>query len=217
MTLWIRPLILSWALLALGLSFRSGRAYAEKEDYLTDEEIEQLREAQEPPQRIKLLSELLEKRLEKAQELKDPAAIKPKPAETERTKKKSSSRKKDETPEAKPSRRSEPSPPRTFADWMNEYLQCLEEISNNVENFSSVPMDAKAYLKSLNKLSETLEENGRWIEQIESSLERSDRKVLEEVAEVRQELAEDVQAATEKTQEQIKLLKEAQKAKSSRK
>jgi hypothetical protein len=217
MTLWIRPLILSWALLALGFSFKSGRAYAEKEDYLTDEEIEQLREAQEPPQRIKLLSELLEKRLEKAQELKDPAAIKPKPAETERTKKKSSSRKKDETPEAKPSRRSEPSPPRTFADWMNEYLQCLEEISNNVENFSSVPMDAKAYLKSLNKLSETLEENGRWIEQIESSLERSDRKVVEEVAEVRQELAEDVQAATEKTQEQIKLLKEAQKAKSSRK
>jgi hypothetical protein len=215
MTLWIRPLILSWALLALGLFFRLDRAYAEKEDYLTDEEIEQLREAQEPPQRIKLLSELLEKRLEKAQELKDPAAIKPKPAETKPTKKKSASQKKDETPG--PSRKSEPSSPRTFAEWMNEYLQCLEEISNNVENFSSVPMDGKAYLKSLNKLSETLEENGRWIEQIESRLERSDRKVVEEVAEVRQELAEDVQAATEKTQQQIKLLKEAQKAKSSRK
>ena len=39
---------------------------ADKEDYLTAEEVEELREAQEPHLRLKVLRELLEKRLDKA-------------------------------------------------------------------------------------------------------------------------------------------------------
>jgi hypothetical protein len=203
-------------LVCLALCCTLSLAYAEKQDYLTDEEIERLREAQDPPERIKLLAELLENRLEKAQTVKDPSAIKAKPIQVKPAKK-NPSRKKEEVPEVQPQKPPDPPVSKSFAEWMNEYLQCLEEISNNLENFSSIPMDPKAYLKSLNKLDETLQENGKWIEQIEARLDRSEKKVMEEVSEVRQELTEDVKAAIEKTQEQMKLLKEAQKARSSRK
>jgi hypothetical protein len=188
---------------------------AQKPDYLSSDEIEQLREAQEPPQRIKLLVELLEKRLEKARALKDPAATKPGPEDPKAAKGSKNPRQKQETSEVE-SAKATSSPSKGFAEWMDEYLQCLEEVSSNVENFSSVPMDPKAYLKALNKLDESLKESTQWIGQIDASLERSERGVVEEVAEVLEELSDDVKAAIEKAQEQIILLKEAQKARSSR-
>ena len=59
----------------------------DKEDYLTAEEVEELREAQEPHLRLKVLRELLEKRLDKARALKDPASVKPKLPESKPDKK----------------------------------------------------------------------------------------------------------------------------------
>ena len=99
---------------------------------------------------------------------------------------------------------------------MEEYLRCLEEVSDNVENFSSAPLEPKAYLKSLNKLESTLQEHTQWIDQIENQLDRPEKKLVAEISDLAEELTEDLKAATEKTQEQIKLLKEAEKARSSR-
>ncbi len=99
---------------------------------------------------------------------------------------------------------------------MEEYLQCLEELSDNVENYSSAPLEPKAYLKSLNKLGSTLQEHTQWIDQIEKQLDRPEKKVVAEISDVLEELTEDLKAASEKAEEQIKLLKEAEKARSSR-
>jgi len=99
---------------------------------------------------------------------------------------------------------------------MEEYLRCLEELSDNVENFSSMPLEPKAYLKSLNKVETTLQEHIQWIDQIESQLDRPEKKVVAEISDLLEELTEDLKAANEKTQEQIKLMKEAEKARSSR-
>jgi hypothetical protein len=185
-----------------------------KEDYLTADEVEQLREAQEPHLRLKVLGELLEKRLDKARAIKDPASVKAKPPEPKPEKKKDV---KSDKPVAAPAeKKPEPTESKSFQTWMEEYLQCLEELSDNVENFSSSPLEPKAYLKSLNKLEGTLREHTQFIDQIESQLERPEKKVVTEISDVLEELTEDLKAASEKAEEQIKLLKEAEKARSSR-
>jgi len=190
-----------------------GSLGAEKEDYLTAEEVEELREAQEPHLRLKVLRELLEKRLDKVRALKDPASVKPKLPESKPDKKKSA---KSDKVEAAPPVEVKPESKSLLA-WMEDYLRCLEEVSDNVENFSSAPLEPKAYLKSLNKLESTLQEHAQWINQIEGQLDRPERKVVAEISDLVEELTEDLKAATEKTQEQIKLIKEAEKARSSQK
>ena len=186
-----------------------------KDDYLTADEIEQLREAQEPHLRLKLLGELLEHRLDKARAIKDPLSVKPKPPEPNPDKKKTA---KSDKPVAAASAEKKPEPARakSFQAWMEEYLRCLEELSDNVENFSTSPLEPKAYLKSLKKLESTLQEHTQWIDQIESQLDRLEKKVVAEISDILEELTEDLEAASEKAEEQIKLLKEADKARSSR-
>jgi len=202
-------------LLALACCCWAGSVRADKEDYLTAEEVEELREAQEPHLRLKVLGELLENRLDKARAIKDPGPVKPKPPEPKPDKKKNE--KSDKLEAAAPAKKkSEPSEAKSFLVWMEEYFQCLEELSDNVESFSSTPLEPKAYLKSLNKLAATLQEHTQWIDQIESQLDRPEKKVVAEISDVLEELTEDLKAANEKTQEQIKLLKEAEKARSSR-
>jgi hypothetical protein len=202
-------------ILALACCCWAGSVRADTEDYLTAEEVEQLREAQEPHLRLKVLGELLENRLDKARAIKDPASVKPKPPEPKPDKKKPA---KSDKPDAAATtgKKPEPAEAKSFLSWMEEYLQCLEELSNNVENFSSMPLEPKAYLKSLNKLESTLQEHTEWIDQIESQLDRPEKKVVAEISDVLVELTEDLKAASEKTQEQIKLMKEAEKARSSR-
>lgn len=200
-------------MLVLASSFWAGSVRADKEDYLTAEEVEELREAQEPHLRLKVLRELLEKRLDKVRALKDPASVKPKLPESKPDKKKSA---KSDKVEAAPPAEVKPESKSLLA-WMEDYLRCLEEVSDNVENFSSAPLEPKAYLKSLNKLESTLQEHAQWINQIEGQLDRPERKVVAEISDLVEELTEDLKAATEKTQEQIKLIKEAEKARSSQK
>lgn len=203
-------------LLTLALCSRSGSiCAAEREDYLTAEEVEELREAQEPHLRLKLLAKLLEDRLDKARNIKDPASVKPKAAESKPDKKNNAGADKPEAV-AQTKKKSEPPKPKSFLDWMEEYLLCLEEVSDNVENFSSAPLEPKAYLKSLKKLETTLQEHTQWFDQTESQFSAPEKKMVAEISDVLEELAEDVKAASEKTEEQIKLLKEAEKARSSR-
>jgi hypothetical protein len=194
----------------------AGTVHADKEDYLTAEEVEELREAQEPHLRLNVLRGLLEKRLDKAQAIKDPASMKPKPPESKPDKNKPDKKNaKSDKVEADPPAEVKPESKSLLA-WMEDYLRCLEEVSDNVENFSTAPLEPKAYLKSLNKLESTVQEHTQWIDQIESQLERPQRKVAAEISDLLGELTEDLKAATEKTQEQIKLIKEAEKARSSR-
>ena len=186
-----------------------------KDDYLTADEIEQLREAQEPHLRLKVLGELLENRLDKARTIKDPASVKAKPPEPKPDKKNNA--KSGNPSDAVPAKKKpEPTEPKSFLGWMEEYLSCLEELSDNVENFSTAPLEPKAYLKSLNKLESTLQEHAQWIDQMESHLDRPEKKVVAEISDLLEELTGDLKQASEKTQEQIKLLKEAEKARSSR-
>jgi hypothetical protein len=205
-------LILALACCCWGVSLRADA----KEDYLTADEVEQLREAQEPHLRLKVLGELLENRLDKARAIKDPSSVKAKPPEPKPEKKKNA--KSDKPVAAAPAeKKPEPTESKSFQTWMEEYLQCLEELSDNVENFSSTPLEPKAYLKSLNKLEGTLREHRQFFDQIESQVDRPERKVVSEISDVLEELTEDLKAASEKAEEQIKLLKEAEKARSSRK
>src|SRR5262245_10287315 len=207
-----RALILALACFGRSLSLRADT----KEDYLTTDEVEQLREAQEPHLRLRVLGELLENRLDKARALKDPASVKPKPPEPKPEKKKNA--KSDKPVVAAPAeKKPERAESKSFQAWMEEYLRCLEELSDNVQNFSSTPVEPKAYLKSLNKLEGTLKEHTQFIDQIESQLDRPEKKVVAEISDVLEELTEDLKAASEKAEEQIKLLKEAEKARSSRK
>jgi hypothetical protein len=187
---------------------------AHADDYLTPDEVEQLREAQEPSLRLKVFEDLLESRLNKARALKDPASVKTKPPEQKPDKKHAKSDKGAvAVATEKTAGRTESKP---FLSWMTEYLQCLEELSNNVENFSTTPLEPKAYLKSLNKLQTMLGEHSQWIDQIMGQLDKPEKKVVTEVSEVLKEVAENLKEANEKTQEQIKLLKETEKARSSR-
>jgi len=196
-------------MLALACYCCSGSLGArDKEDYLTADEVEQLREAQEPHLRLKVLGELLDHRLDKARAVRDPASVKSKPPEPKPDGKKNA---KSEKPIP-----AEPAETKSFQAWMEEYLQCLEELSDNVQNFSTAPLEPKAYLKSLNKLESTLQEHAQWIDQIESQLSRPEKKVAAEISDILEELTGDLKEASEKTQEQIKLLKEAEKARSSR-
>jgi hypothetical protein len=203
-------------MLVLACCCWSGGLGAEtKDDYLTAAEIEQLREAQEPHLRLKVLGELLENRLDKARAIKDPASVKAKPPEPKPEKKEKA--KSDKPVAAAPAeKKPQPTESKSFQTWMEEYLQCLEELSDNVENYSSAPLEPKAYLKSLNKLESTLQEHTQWIDQIEKQLDRPEKKVVAEISDVLEELTEDLKAASEKAEEQIKLLKEAEKARSSR-
>jgi len=204
-------LMLVWACCCWGGSLRAEA----KDDYLTAAEIEQLREAQEPHLRLKVLGELLENRLDKARAIKDPASVKAKPPEPKPEKREKA--KSDKPVAAAPAeKKPQPTESKSFQTWMEEYLQCLEELSDNVENYSSAPLEPKAYLKSLNKLESTLQEHTQWIDQIEKQLDRPEKKVVAEISDVLQELTEDLKAASEKAEEQIKLLKETEKARSSR-
>lgn len=189
---------------------------SQKKDYLTDEEIEQLREAQEPAERIKLLDEFLKGRLERARALKsDPLKEKENKPNPEKNKNTPTHGKKAGSP-VPSNKTSDKSADKSFTDLMGEYLQCLEEIGSNVENFSSFKIEPKAYLKSLKSLDQSLEEHRKWVAEISSKLDRSEKSIVSEVSEALQELSADVSACIQKANEEIKELKESKKGKSRR-
>jgi hypothetical protein len=207
-----------FGLVALLLLFLAPSVFPlQKGDYLTDEEIEQLREAQDPPQRIKLLDEFLKGRLQRAKALKSEAPTNEKEGEHAPEKNDDSvSKKKGSTAKANSNRTQGKHPDKSFTDLMGEYLQCLEEVSSNVENFSTVSVEPKAYLKSLKGLDQSLEEHRNWMTGISTKLDKPERNLIGEISEALEELSQDVKAGIQKANEQIKQLKEARKAKNHR-
>ena len=186
----------------------------QKQDYLTDDEIEQLREAQEPAERMKLLDDFLKERLQKARTLKSTPPVSGTEKKPGTGKEKESSSK--DTKKEQPRGSSAPGPAeqKSFADLMEEYLQCLDEISSNVENFSSLKFDQpKAYLKSLKGLEQSLQEHRKWIAEISGKLDRSEKEIVSDVSEALEELSTDVNEGIQKANDELKALKEARKAK----
>jgi len=186
----------------------------QKQDYLTDDEIEQLREAQEPAERMKLLDDFLKERLQKAKALKSPASVSAGENKSTLGKDKGSSSK-DAKKERQAGSSAQPqkAPQKSFVVLMGEYLQCLEEISSNVENFSSFKLEPKAYLKSLKALDQSLQEHRKWIAEISGKLNRSEKGIVADVSEALEELSADVNAGIQKANDEVKVLKESRKGK----
>lgn len=196
-----------------GVSFSS----SQKQDYLTDDEVEQLREAQEPAERMKLLDGFLKERLQKAKALKAPASAASGENKTETGKDKNSPPKGAKTT---PATGSNTAPQKTaqksFADLMGEYLQCLEEIGSNLENFSSFKVEPKSYLKSLKGLDQSLQEHRKWFGEISGKLDRSEKGIMADVSEALQELSADINSEIEKASNEVKAIKESKKSKNDR-
>ena len=89
----------------------------------------------------------------------------------------------------------------------------MEEISSNVENFSSFKLEPKAYLKSLKALDQSLQEHRKWIAEISGKLNRSEKGIVADVSEALEELSADVNAGIQKANDEVKVLKESRKGK----
>lgn len=209
------------ALLTLGNGLSPVQWANSKEDYLTDREVEQLRDAQDPDQRVKLLEEFLRSRLEKARALKIPqkATTEAETKETTSKQTKAKQTKARETNAKKGSQKSESpgtqeeAPKKTFAELMEEYLQCTEEAISNIENYSTLKIEPKAYVKSLKKLDQSVEEQKKWLEEMPKDLTKSETDRLNDASDALAELAKDIKEEIEKINEEMKQVKESKKSK----
>ncbi|MEW5975002.1 MAG: hypothetical protein AB1898_04240 [Acidobacteriota bacterium] len=177
-----------------------GRAAPERnDDYLTFEEVERLRDAQDPPERIKLLVRFLELRLDKAKALKDgPAA-----AVSDKT----------QEPTQKDKQPSQEDSHKSLGDLLEEYLQCLDELGMNLENYSDFAIEPKPYIKSLKGLDEALSKQKAWLDQITPAASRSERVVLKDIEDALKEIQSDLQSEIARSEHQLKLMKESTKRK----
>ena len=201
------------ALLALGFFFLMRLPlYSEKpQEYLSDAEIEQLRteEGKEPPERIRLLSSFLKVRFERAKSAKTGIPYREKGAKQ----KPPSDKKEPDNPEAKNS--SETETPKSFKGWMEDYLKCLDEIGNNIEDFSTLRYeDPKPYLKSLKNLRASLEEQHQWILEVQNKGEKSEKEVTADVLETVLDLMDDVSNSIDELNHQVEQMKDSRKHKS---
>jgi len=203
---------LLWFIILLALPVFANQ----KQDYLTDDEVEQLREAQDPAERIKLLDDFLKARLQRAKALKSPESSSIAENKSDSGKDKHSSRPAKKSPPAGTASAPQKAPAKSFNELMGEYLQCLDEISSNVENFSGFRIEPKAYLKSLKGLDQSLQEHKKWLSEISGRLDRSEKGILADVSEALDELSADVNAGIQKANDEVKALKESKKAKNDR-
>jgi hypothetical protein len=204
-----------WACLIFLFQLKSTVA-SQKRDYLTEEEVEQLREAQEPPLRMHVFTGILNKRFEKVR-LAAPSKT---DAKKEVEEDDSDSKIASQEPPQPQSGSSNPKEGRkkevhqTLEEILNDYLNCMDEISANVENARSIPLDPKEYLKSLNKLDGFLQKQYQWFKAIETkSLSKAEREATKEIVQAQNELAEDLEKAMDQLMEEIKRIKDARKAK----
>ena len=186
---------------------------AQEDDYLTDKEIEQLRteEGKEPPERIRLLTDFLNARFEHARSVKTGTPYLGKDA-----KEKSSVKKKGPVPDEKKEAPPDTQSPKSFKAWMAGYLKCLDEISTNVDDFSSVRLlEPKPYLKALKSLGESLEEHQKWLVDIQDKVDRPGKEVFDDARDALRDLLEDVRSNIDELNSQIEAMKESKKSKSS--
>jgi len=189
---------------------------SEKHDYLTEEEVEQLREAQDPPFRMHVLNGILNKRFEKVRLAVPSKTDAKEEVKEEATDSKTASQEPTESKSGPsiPKEGKKKEPPETMQEILNGYLYCVDEVSANVENARSIPLDPKEYLKSLNKLDGFLQKQIQWFKAIETkSWSKAERETTEEIVQAQHELAEDLDKATDQLMLEIKRIRDAKKAK----
>ena len=181
----------------------------QNQEYLTDAEIDQLRteEGKEPPERLRLLNMFLKIRYEHAKSVKTGVPYQDK----ETRQKASSNKKKEESSDDK--KAAETTPQKSFKAWMEDYLKCLDEISNNIEDFSTLRYaEPKPYLKSLKNLRDSLEEQEKWILGIQGKEDGSEKAVIDDVVETVRDLRGDVTSSIDELNQQIEDTKDSRKS-----
>lgn len=207
----------SLALLFVSLS-APGFGALQQDDYLTDAEIDQLRteEGKEPPERLKLLNEFLKIRFERVKAIKTGIPYKEKDAQENPANVKSS-KKKGGLNTGSAAASQETPLPKKFRELLEDYLKCVDEISSNVEDFSTLRLaEPKPFLKSLKNLQESLAEQHKWVQTIQGQGEKSEKEIVVDIEEALQNLLEDIKASADELNLQIEEMKNAKKGKSLR-
>jgi hypothetical protein len=202
------PVILA---LGLHLLIPPGSHFAQTEEYLTDAEIDQLRteEGKEPPERIRLLTGFLKTRFEQAKAAKTGV-----PYQEKGAKEKASTKKEPAVSETKSS--PEVAPSKSFKARMGDYQRCLDEITTNLEDFSTLHLaEPKPYMKSLKNLRESLEEQQKWILEIKDKIQNGDKEVFGDVVDTLRDLLGDVNSNIDELNQQIEDAKDTRKSKAS--
>ncbi len=183
----------AWALLVPA----TGGLYGRAADYLSPEEIEKVRDSQKPHQRMSVLNDIFERRMEgamaswEASEVGDGS-----PRATSRT---------------QGSGREESARSLSFRGWMKEVAMCLEDIETNLESYPldrpltvwdvetgrPVRMNTKKFRKALKKLRDSLTEFDRWLTPRLDRVEGAEMGLAEEIAEFLSDLDEALEETIE--------------------
>ncbi|MDE2756120.1 MAG: hypothetical protein OXU26_12160 [Acidobacteriota bacterium] len=183
----------AWALL---LPVAEG-LHARAIDYLSPEEIEKVRDSQEPHRRMSVLNDIFKRRMEGAMASWD------------------ASEAEDGGPRAQSRRQgkesAEPVRSLSFRGWMKEVAMCLEDIETNLESYPldrplsvwdletgrPIRMNYKKFRKALKKLRKSLTEFDRWLAPRLDRVERAESRLAEEVAEILSDLDEALEETIE--------------------
>jgi hypothetical protein len=110
----------------------------------------------------------------------------------------------------------EAAPSRSFKAWMDDYLKCLDEITTNLEDFSTLRFaEPKPYMKSLNKLRESLEEQQKWILEVQDKIQSSEKEVVGDVVDTLRDSLGDINGSIDELNQQIEDAKQSRKSKAS--
>ncbi len=166
-------------------------------DYLSAEEIEDVRNSQKPHQRMSVLNDIFRRRMKGAVSSKESRVdpVKSSPSDSE---------KKRGGPGEIPG-------PRSFTGWMEEVVMCLEEIETNLENYpvdqplnvwdletgAPIRMNPKKFRKALKKLRSSLLEFNQWLLDRFNQLRGSESRIAGESADFLADLAEELKEIIE--------------------
>ena len=168
----------------------AGGLHAGAADYLSQEEIEKVRDSQKPHQRMSVLNDIFKRRMEgamaswEASEAGDgnPRAL---------------SRRQEKGPD-------EPDRSLSFRGWMAELAMCLEDIETNLEGYPldrplsvwdletgrPIRMNHKKFRKALKKLRKSLTEFDRWLTPKLDRVQGAESRMVDEVADYLSDLDE---------------------------
>ncbi len=185
--------VATWALLlpvACGL-------HARAVDYLSPEEIEKVRDSQQPHKRMSVLNDIFKRRMEGAM-----ASWEASEAGDGGSRARSRCQGKESA---------EPARSLSFRGWMKEVAMCLEDIETNLDSYPldralsvwdletgrPIRMNPKKFRKALKKLRKSLTEFDRWLNPVLDRMEGLESRLAEEVADILSDLDEALEETIE--------------------
>lgn len=187
------PALAAWTLLLPA----AGGLHALAVDYLSHEEIEKVRDAQRPHQRMSVLNDIFKRRMEGAMaSWEDSEAGDGSPRAQSRRQGKEA---------GKPGRSL------SFRGWMKEVAMCLEDIETNLEGYPldgplsvwdletgrPLRMNTKKFRKALKKLRKSLTEFDGWLSPRLDRVAGAESRLAEEVADILSDLDEALEETIE--------------------